>query len=243
MIPGCVFMAVSENLQCTESLRCAEKPRSCSQFGCGLDPIVLLTMKWSVKSWVIVGGLWLIVGGFGETKGLEKTERAKEWVGRGLEKTERKRMGLEKTKREKEGRERGGKWEIEGRVVEEFAMEQPVPTYLFAFAVGELGFREVGPRTRVYAEAGGYVLDDAAKEFAGTEEMIRQGERLFGPYDWERFNLLVLPPSFPYGGIGVLDANGEEGEAEAGDIFGFLLKVFCFSMWVQILYKQLYRCN
>jgi leukotriene-A4 hydrolase len=89
----------------------------------------------------------------------------------------------------------------EGRVVEEFAMEQPVPTYLFAFAVGELGFREVGPRTRVYAEAGGYVLDDAAKEFAGTEEMIRQGERLFGPYDWERFDLLVLPPSFPYGGM------------------------------------------
>lgn len=92
-------------------------------------------------------------------------------------------------------------WCTEGRVVEEFAMEQPVPTYLFAFAVGELGFREVGPRTRVYAEAGGYVLDDAAKEFAGTEEMIRQGERLFGPYDWERFDLLVLPPSFPYGGM------------------------------------------
>ena len=55
-------------------------------------------MKCSVKSWVIVGGLWLIVGSFGETKGLEKTER--------------KRMGLEKIEREKEG-ERGGKWEWE----------------------------------------------------------------------------------------------------------------------------------
>ncbi|XP_062076622.1 leucine aminopeptidase-like [Humulus lupulus] len=92
-------------------------------------------------------------------------------------------------------------WCAEGRAVEEFVMEQPVPPYLFAFAVGELGFREVGPRTRVYAEAAPAVLDAAASEFAGTEDMIRQGERLFGPYEWERFDLLVLPPSFPYGGM------------------------------------------
>ncbi|OVA09941.1 Peptidase M1 [Macleaya cordata] len=92
-------------------------------------------------------------------------------------------------------------WCAEGRVVEEFVMEQPIPPYLFAFAVGELGFREVGPRTRVYAESVQSVLDSAAREFAGTEEMIRQGERLFGAYEWERFDLLVLPPSFPYGGM------------------------------------------
>ncbi|KAF8080132.1 hypothetical protein N665_0096s0005 [Sinapis alba] len=93
-------------------------------------------------------------------------------------------------------------WCAEDRVVEEFVMEQPIPPYLFAFAVGELGFREVGPRTRVYTEsAAGEVLDAAALEFAGTEEMIRQGEKLFGEYDWERFDLLVLPPSFPYGGM------------------------------------------
>lgn len=92
-------------------------------------------------------------------------------------------------------------WCAEGRVVEEFTMEQPVPPYLFAFAVGEIGFREVGPRTRVYAESVPAVLDSAASEFAGTEDMIRQGERLFGPYEWERFDLLVLPPSFPYGGM------------------------------------------
>ncbi|KAK7343247.1 hypothetical protein VNO77_11847 [Canavalia gladiata] len=89
----------------------------------------------------------------------------------------------------------------EGRVVEEFVMEQPVPPYLFAFAVGELGEREVGPRTRVYGEPVNELLDEAAAEFAGTEEMIREGERLFGPYEWERFDLLVLPPSFPYGGM------------------------------------------
>ncbi|XP_065870905.1 leucine aminopeptidase [Euphorbia lathyris] len=92
-------------------------------------------------------------------------------------------------------------WCAEGRVVEEFVMEQPIPPYLFAFAVGELGFREVGPRTKVYSEAVAEVLDSAAREFAGTEEMIGQGEKLFGPYEWERFDLLVLPPSFPYGGM------------------------------------------
>ncbi|KAF8396650.1 hypothetical protein HHK36_018274 [Tetracentron sinense] len=92
-------------------------------------------------------------------------------------------------------------WCAEGRVVEEFVMEQPIPPYLFAFAVGEIGCREVGPRTRVYAELVPEVLDAAAREFAGTEEMIRQGEKLFGPYEWERFDLLVLPPSFPYGGM------------------------------------------
>ncbi|KAJ6986976.1 leucine aminopeptidase-like [Populus alba x Populus x berolinensis] len=92
-------------------------------------------------------------------------------------------------------------WFEEGRIVEEFVMDQSIPPYLFAFAVGELGFREVGPRTRVYSEAVDGVLDAAAREFAGTEEMIRQAERLFGEYDWERFDLLVLPPSFPYGGM------------------------------------------
>ncbi|XP_028799464.1 leucine aminopeptidase [Neltuma alba] len=92
-------------------------------------------------------------------------------------------------------------WCAQGRVVEEFVMEQPVPPYLFAFAVGEIGNREVGPRTRVYAEAVPELLDGAAREFAGTEDMIRQGEKLFGDYEWESFDLLVLPPSFPYGGM------------------------------------------
>ncbi|KAL2323853.1 hypothetical protein Fmac_022911 [Flemingia macrophylla] len=92
-------------------------------------------------------------------------------------------------------------WCSPGRVVEEFLMDQPVPPYLFAFAVGGLGNREVGPRTRLYAEDVPALLDSAAAEFAGTEEMIREGERLFGPYEWERFDLLVLPPSFPYGGM------------------------------------------
>nr|XP_010922490.1 leucine aminopeptidase isoform X1 [Elaeis guineensis] len=92
-------------------------------------------------------------------------------------------------------------WCSQDRVVEEFSMNQPIPPYLFAFAAGDIGFRDVGPRTRVYVEGGIAVLDAAAREFAGTEEMIRVGEALFGPYEWERFDLLVLPPSFPYGGV------------------------------------------
>jgi leukotriene-A4 hydrolase len=92
-------------------------------------------------------------------------------------------------------------WCAPGRIIEEFEMEQPVPPYLFAFAAGGIGSRDLGPRTRVYAKGGDKVLDDAASEFAGVEEMIKVGEALFGPYEWERFDLLVLPPSFPYGGM------------------------------------------
>ncbi|XP_062212837.1 leucine aminopeptidase [Phragmites australis] len=92
-------------------------------------------------------------------------------------------------------------WCAPGRIVEEFQMEQSVPPYLFAFAAGGIGFRDLGPRTRVYAEGGDKVLDEAAREFAGVEEMVKVGEALFGPYEWERFDLLVLPPSFPYGGM------------------------------------------
>jgi leukotriene-A4 hydrolase len=80
-----------------------------------------------------------------------------------------------------------------------FEMPQPIPPYLLAFAVGELGSRELGPRTRVWSEPG--MLDRAAHEFAGVDAMLRAAEALFGPYDWDRFDLLVMPPSFPYGGM------------------------------------------
>ncbi|KAG0450399.1 hypothetical protein HPP92_026810 [Vanilla planifolia] len=92
-------------------------------------------------------------------------------------------------------------WCSHDRIVEEFSMNQPIPPYLFAFAVGDIDGRDIGPRTRVYAEGGAEVLEAAAREFAGVEEMVMVGESLFGPYEWERFDLLVLPPSFPYGGM------------------------------------------
>ncbi len=80
-----------------------------------------------------------------------------------------------------------------------FTMPEAVPSYLIALAVGDLGFKETGPRTGVYAEKS--VLQKAAKEFADTESMLQSSEKLFGPYRWERYDILVLPPSFPMGGM------------------------------------------
>jgi leukotriene-A4 hydrolase len=83
--------------------------------------------------------------------------------------------------------------------VEHYEMPQPIPPYLLAFAVGRLASRELGPRSRVWAEP--EVLDRAAAEFEDVDAMLRAAEALFGPYDWERFDLLTMPPSFPYGGM------------------------------------------
>ena len=79
-----------------------------------------------------------------------------------------------------------------------FVMPQAIPSYLIALAVGDLDYKETGPRTGVYAEKS--VVKAAAKEFADTESMIAAGEKLFGPYRWSRYDILVLPPSFPVGG-------------------------------------------
>jgi aminopeptidase N len=80
-----------------------------------------------------------------------------------------------------------------------FDMPQAVPSYLIALAVGDFKFQETGPRTGVYAEKS--VLKQAAKEFADTEAMIQAGEKLFGPYRWQRYDILVMPPSYPVGGM------------------------------------------
>jgi leukotriene-A4 hydrolase len=80
-----------------------------------------------------------------------------------------------------------------------FSQPVPIPSYLIALAVGDLAARDIGPRSRVYAEPS--VVDAAAHEFAQTEEFITTGEALLGPYVWGRYDILVLPPSFPYGGM------------------------------------------
>ncbi len=80
-----------------------------------------------------------------------------------------------------------------------FVMPQAVPSYLIALAVGDLEFQETGPRTGVYAEKS--VIKEAAKEFADTESMIQANEKMFGPYRWSRYDILVMPPSFPEGGM------------------------------------------
>jgi aminopeptidase N len=78
-------------------------------------------------------------------------------------------------------------------------MDQPIPSYLLALAVGDLSFRPLGERSGVYAEPS--VVEAAAWEFADIEAMMTAAEDLYGPYRWERFDILVLPPSFPFGGM------------------------------------------
>ncbi|HLA10404.1 MAG TPA: M1 family metallopeptidase [Pyrinomonadaceae bacterium] len=80
-----------------------------------------------------------------------------------------------------------------------FTMRQPIPSYLIALAVGDLSFRSLGRRTGVYAEP--QIVEQAAREFGDTEKMIVATEKLYGPYRWGRYDLLVLPPSFPFGGM------------------------------------------
>jgi leukotriene-A4 hydrolase len=80
-----------------------------------------------------------------------------------------------------------------------FRMRRPIPSYLIALAVGDLRFRSLGPRTGVYAEP--QVIDRAAGELNDTEKMVVATERLYGPYRWGRYDILILPPSFPFGGM------------------------------------------
>ena len=80
-----------------------------------------------------------------------------------------------------------------------FHLPQPVPPYLLAFAVGDLAERVLTPRISVWSEPS--VVDAAAWEFAEVGKMMDAAEALFGPYDWERYDVLVMPPSFPYGGM------------------------------------------
>ena len=87
----------------------------------------------------------------------------------------------------------------DGRHIFRFNMPQPIPSYLLALAVGRLESRDLSPRARVWAEP--ELVEAAAWEFAGVEDMIVKAEGLFGPYPWERYDMLVLPPSFPYGGM------------------------------------------
>jgi len=89
--------------------------------------------------------------------------------------------------------------ELEPSGVYRFEMPQAIPSYLIALGVGKLEFRATGPRTGVFAESA--LVEAAAKEFAETEQMIQASEKLFGPYRWGRYDLLILPPSFPFGGM------------------------------------------
>jgi leukotriene-A4 hydrolase len=80
-----------------------------------------------------------------------------------------------------------------------FRMDHSVAPYMIAIASGDLAFKSLGPRTGVWTEPS--MLDAAAAELSDTEKMVAAAEKLYGPYQWGRYDLLVLPPSFPIGGM------------------------------------------
>ncbi|MGK2960550.1 MAG: M1 family metallopeptidase [Gemmatimonadaceae bacterium] len=86
-----------------------------------------------------------------------------------------------------------------GLSVFRFRMAHAIPPYLIALAVGDLAFRAIGSNTGVYAEPS--VVERAASEFVEVDRMIEAAEKLYGPYRWGRYDLLVLPPAFPFGGM------------------------------------------
>lgn len=81
----------------------------------------------------------------------------------------------------------------------DFRMDQPIPSYLLALAVGNVEFRSVGPHTGVYAVP--ELIDAAEYEFGTMEDLLVAAEGLYGKYAWERYDLLVLPAAFPFGGM------------------------------------------
>ncbi|MFO0980331.1 MAG: M1 family metallopeptidase [Planctomycetota bacterium] len=80
-----------------------------------------------------------------------------------------------------------------------FRMTQKIAPYLIALACGDLAFRPISKRCGVWAEPS--VVDAAAGELADTEAMVARAESVFGPYRWGRYDLLILPPAFPFGGM------------------------------------------
>ena len=81
----------------------------------------------------------------------------------------------------------------------EFKMPQKIPSYLLAIAAGDLVFQPISQRSGVWAEPA--MAPRAVAEFSDTEKMMETAEKLYGPYRWDRYDILVLPPSFPYGGM------------------------------------------
>ncbi|MEP7311390.1 MAG: M1 family metallopeptidase [Pseudomonadota bacterium] len=80
-----------------------------------------------------------------------------------------------------------------------FRMEHPVPPYLISIAIGDIAFQSLGERTGVFTEPS--MLQGAAAEFIDLEQMVKTAESIYGPYRWGRYDLLILPPSFPFGGM------------------------------------------
>jgi hypothetical protein len=83
--------------------------------------------------------------------------------------------------------------------IHRFEQKKPIPSYLMAIAVGSFGYKSLGKTTGVYAEHN--LLEKASWEFADLQKMVDAASEMFGPYAWGNYNVLVLPPSFPFGGM------------------------------------------
>ena len=124
-------------------------------------------------------------------------------------------MGAIPVEEIKEGRLQGES--AGGKVAYSFDQPTPIPSYLVGLAVGNIHCKEIGPRfvcksedaeeylvrpvcrSRVWSEP--ELLDACAYEFAEVEEFLKCAESIAGPYIWGPCDLLVLPPSYPYGGM------------------------------------------
>ena len=80
-----------------------------------------------------------------------------------------------------------------------FKMDQPISSYLLALTVGDLAFASTGRNSGVYAEPA--MLEKSVWELNSMQSMIDSAEKLYGPYAWERYDVVILPPSFPFGGM------------------------------------------
>ncbi|GAA5224988.1 M1 family metallopeptidase [Membranihabitans marinus] len=80
-----------------------------------------------------------------------------------------------------------------------FQMDQAIPSYLMALAVGRMEYQALDHHSGVYAEPG--MLAKSAAEFVDLPSMINKAEEMYGPYRWGQYDVLVLPPSFPFGGM------------------------------------------
>lgn len=87
----------------------------------------------------------------------------------------------------------------DGRHTASYRMDKPVAPYLIALAIGDLKFKPLSAHTGIWTEPA--MLDKSAWEFAGLDKFVTAAEGLYGPYRWGRYDVLVLPPSFPFGGM------------------------------------------
>ena len=88
----------------------------------------------------------------------------------------------------------------DGYKITNFNMDMPIPSYLVSIWAGNLAFRKIGERCGIYAEGEAYV-DTCAAEFEDMEKFLKVGEEILFDYPLKNYFVVILPPSFPYGGM------------------------------------------